>query len=418
MPEGQERKLIRYYVDWWQIRKATVYGLIAVVLIVGGLSYGGWYAYKNNIFFGNVGDGIVPKDSARLTSFEGDVRIIRAATRETVTVTSATYVSAGDTIQTQADGKAQIEMIDGSTLTVRPNSTVVIRDSASIFGGTNVRVALDGGQINLRTENQTETSQNVVELKETESRVFGQTEATFNINQKTNTGEIRIARGGVESNAGGEKTIIKDGEFAAITPNGKLTPKEKLLGSPKLLSPASLDQILTSSSGTADINFRWQKADPNVTTTFRFEIATSPFFVADGIITQQDPLNAPSFTYANIQPGTYYWRVRSIASSGQTSEWSEPSKFVIVRREGNVTLSASDWNVENVGGNVYLIGGKTLPGATVRILGRENFAQSDGSFKVQARTPSSEVTVEISDEHGNQSRFVISLSTSKVVRHY
>jgi hypothetical protein len=129
-------------------------------------------------------------------------------------------------------------------------------------------------------------------------------------------------------------------------------------------------------------------------------------------------LTAPNFTYANIQPGTYYWRVRSIATSGQTSEWSEPSKFVVVRREGNVSLTASEWKVENVGGNVYLVSGKTIPGATVRILGRENFAQSDGTFKLQASTPSSEVTVDISDEHGNRSGYVISLSTAKVLRHY
>jgi hypothetical protein len=303
-------------------------------------------------------------------------------------------------------------------LTVRPNSTVVIRDSASIFGGTNVRVALDGGQINVKTENTGETSQNIVEIKETESRLFSQTEASFNVNQKTDAGEIRITRGGLESTAGNEKVVIKSGEFAQIAPGGKISPKEKLLDPPKLVSPPSLEQILTSSTGGADVSFRWQKADATVESSFRFEMATSPFFVADGMITQQEPLTAPNFTYANIQPGTYYWRVRSIATSGQTSEWSEPSKFVVVRREGNVSLTASEWKVENVGGNVYLVSGKTIPGATVRILGRENFAQSDGTFKLQASTPSSEVTVDISDEHGNRSGYVISLSTAKVLRHY
>ena len=63
-------------------------------------------------------------------------------------------------------------MIDGSVLWIRPNSTVVIRNSNSIFGGTNVRVALDEGQLNVRTQDSTEGSENIVEVKETENYVF------------------------------------------------------------------------------------------------------------------------------------------------------------------------------------------------------------------------------------------------------
>lgn len=69
----------------------------------------------------------VPKDAARIVSYEGDVRVIRASTRETILVTKETYVAAGDTVQTQADGRAQIQMIDGSMLSVRPNSSRCVR---------------------------------------------------------------------------------------------------------------------------------------------------------------------------------------------------------------------------------------------------------------------------------------------------
>ncbi|MCV4640124.1 hypothetical protein OFB62_32995, partial [Escherichia coli] len=72
-----------------------------------------------------------PKDAARILSFEGDVRITRAATRETILVTKEIWVAAGDTIQTQADGKAIVQMVDGSVYTVRPNTTVIIRNNSS-----------------------------------------------------------------------------------------------------------------------------------------------------------------------------------------------------------------------------------------------------------------------------------------------
>ncbi|MDQ3322105.1 MAG: hypothetical protein M3525_06710 [Acidobacteriota bacterium] len=76
-------------------------------------------------------------------------------------------------------------MIDGSILSVRPNSTVVIRDSASIMGGTNVRVTLDDGQINVKTQDKGDGSENVVEMLESESELNAQTDASFNASTRT-----------------------------------------------------------------------------------------------------------------------------------------------------------------------------------------------------------------------------------------
>jgi FecR protein len=413
-----EPKFRRYYVDWWNIRKSSVYGLIALVVFIGLLVGGAWYASRNNWFSSTGETGEAPKDAAQLISFEGDVRITRAATRDTERVTKPTYIMAGDTIQTQGEGRAQIRMIDGSVLSVKPNSTVVIRDSASVFGGTNVRVALDNGQINLRTEEQTESSQNVVEVKQTENRVYSQTDASFGINPKTSSGEIRISRGGVETNAGGEKTVLKDGEFAAINQNGRLSPKEKLIDSPKLISPSSLEQVLAASNGNADMTFRWQKPDLNAAFTYQIQIAPSPFFVQDSITLEREAITAPTFSVANLSAGTYYWRIRAAAPSGQISEWSEPWKFIIVKREESEGLNVTDWKVETLGSGVYIISGHTQPGVTVRITGRETFAAGDGSFRQQISSAAPETTVEINDEHGNHTRFVLSLSAAKVLRQY
>lgn len=406
-----------YYVDWWRIKKSSVYTLLGIILFIGFTVGGVWWLMKNNWFLADATNANIPKDAARISSFEGDVRVIRASTRETEKVTKDTFLSAGDTIQTQADGKAQIRMIDGSTLTIRPNSTVVIRDSASIFGGTSVRVELGDGQINVRTLDQTESSNNIVEVKQVENKLQSQTDASFGVNPNTNGGEIRISRGGVETTVEGEKTIIKDGEFASIN-NGKLSQKERLYDPPKLIAPASLEQYLTTSGGTSDVTFRWQKSDPTTDFSFRLEVASSPFFVADGMVIQRESLSSPNFTLGNIAPGVYYWRVRGKAGSGQTTEWSEPWRFTIVKREGNETLTANEWQVESLGGKLYLISGKTAPGVIVRILGRETFAAGDGTFKLQISSPTTEAIVELGDEHGNRNRYVLSLQTGKIVRQY
>jgi len=409
-------KIRNYYVDWWKIKKSSVYSIAVIIILLSLLGGGVWWAMRNNWFLGISENAAIPKDAARLISFEGDVRIIRSSTRATEKPVGTTYLSAGDTIQTQTDGKAQIQMIDGSVLTVRPNSTVVIRDSTSIFGGTNVRVALDNGQINVKTKDQTETTNNIVEVKQVENKLLSQTDASFN--SSGTGGEIRISRGGVESTVGDEKTVIKDGEFVAINQNNRLSQKERLHQPPILIAPPALDQYLTSSGGLADVTFRWQNPNANADFSYRLEVASSPFFIKDGMVIERDSLGSPSFTFGNIAPGVYYWRVRGTSNSGQTTEWSEPFRFTVVKREGNETLAVTDWQVENLGGKVYLISGRTVSGAIVRIVGRETFAGSDGAFKMQILVPTPEATVEINDEHGNRNRYVLSLESGKVVRQY
>ncbi len=406
-----EKKYRGFYVDWWQIRRSTVYGGAAVVLLSALLAGGGWWLWRNNFSIAAPDAADAPKDAAKVTAFEGDVRIVRAATRETILVTKPTFVSAGDTVQTQADGRAQVQMIDGSILSIRPNSTIVIRDSASIFGGTNVRVTLDDGQINVKTQDQTEASENVVEVLESENRVMAQTDASFNINEQKGSGEIRISRGGVESNVGGERVVIGENEFAAIN-NGRITPKERLLDAPKLVAPANSEQITAAS----DVSFRWQKPEANSAVGFYLQVSKSPFFVADAIIIERDNLTNQIFTLANLAPGTYYWRLRAAATSGQTSDWGEPWKFTIVKPAASEALTATDWQVEAVGGSIYLVGGRTQPGATVRIAGREVFAAANGSFRLQISADSPNVTVEISDERGNRSRYNLNLSSVRAVR--
>ncbi len=408
-------KYRKIYVEWWEIKRSTIYRIVAFAVFLAILGGGCWWLWEKNFFLPAPEINDAPKDAARLISFEGDVRIIRAATRETILVTRDIFVSAGDTIQTQTDGRAQIRMIDGSTYSIRPNSTVVISNSSSLFGGTNVRVALNNGQINVKTQDQPENTENVVEVREAENRLLPQTDASFKINQTTNNGEIRISRGGVETSIAGEKTVIKQDEFAAVN-NNKLTPKERVIESPKLLTPPNSEQFTVAADGFSDVLFHWQKSDAVAVATFQLQIAKSPFFVPDAIVLERDTLTNTTFTLGNLMPGIYYWRIRASAVSGQISDWSELSKFSIVKKSNNEPITVADWAIEKVGGNIYIISGKTQPGVVVGVAERETFAAGDGSFRLQISVGSPEINVGISDEKGNRSSYRLNLNTAKAVR--
>src|SRR4029077_19189252 len=140
-----------------------------------------------------------PLAGARFMSFEGDVRVVRAATRQIVVANNDVQPYPGDTVQTQADGRARISMADGSTVVVRPNSTIIIRDNASAEDGkrSNVHVVVDSGQMLVRTQQLSE-GQNVIETPKTQNQIGGQTAASFGVNPE-GTEEIRVNAGSVES---------------------------------------------------------------------------------------------------------------------------------------------------------------------------------------------------------------------------
>ena len=412
--QTEEPRFRKFYIDWYRIRKSSIYMLVGSVLLIAVLAVGGYYAVKHD-WFAQTEASNIPKNAARIISFEGDVRIIRAATRETIVITKETYVAAGDTVQTQADGKATVQMIDGSVYSVRPNSTVVIRDNSSIFGGNNVRVALDDGQLNVRTD-QVGDGENVVEMSDSETRLKEQTDASFNADANEKSGEIRISRGSVETSVGGDTQTINANEFASVQ-GGRIASKEQLLPPPKHNSPENGGQVADGGSG-ASAGFAWQPEGQSGVSSYHFQLARSPYFAPDSMLADRGDVSAREFRIAGLQPGTYYWRVRASTRSGQTSDWSEPWRFSVTRRAANRAIDVSAWNVERVGGNVFFISGKTQPGLLVRSLGREMFAAGDGSFRLQISTPLSEVAVEFADDQGNRAGFVISLRNSKVLRRF
>src|SRR5260370_2784667 len=149
-------KASHFDFEWWVIQKRAVYGT-AIVLglsaIVAGASL---YVWK----YGNPLKSIAARSDspagARFMSFEGDVRVIRAATRQVVFANNEIQLYPGDTVQTQADGRARIGMADGSMVVVRPNSTIILRDNATAEHAhrSNVHVVVDSGQMRVRTKEQ------------------------------------------------------------------------------------------------------------------------------------------------------------------------------------------------------------------------------------------------------------------------
>jgi FecR protein len=405
----------RFDFDWWIIQKRLIYMIIGVLTLCGVAGATGLYLWKYGSPFKGIKTVEAPA-GARFISFEGDVRVIRAATRETLVASSQTQLYPGDTVQTQADGRARISLADGSTLFVRPNSTVIVRDNTKVDDGqkVNVRVAVDRGQINVRTETQPAGTNNVVETPKTQNKLEAQTGVSFGVNPD-HTEDIRVNTGSIETTtANGEKTVVREGEYVAVNPTGGLARRERLLDIPIPVGPRDLEKVFVGAGGAANVSLRWQRPVQGTPSHYRVEVATSPFFVAAGKVVERDQLVSTEFNASDLRPGVYYWRVRAAAASGQASDWSEPQKFFVVGGGGTGdTVSVSDWGVQYVGGQIYLVRGRTQPGNTIRIAGRETLASSDGAFQIQITAPDGarEIIVEAQDPQGNRNQYRLGLAT-------
>lgn len=410
-------KVSHFEIDWWIIQKRAVYIAVLILVLCVIAAGAGLYVWKYGNPLKNVALHSDPLAGARFMSFEGDVRVIRASTRQVVVANNDVQLYPGDTVQTQADGRARISMADGSTVVVRPNSTIIIRDNASAEDGkrSNVHVVVDSGQMLVRTQQQSEDNKNVIETPKTQNQISGQTQASFGVNPE-GTEEIRVNSGAVDSaNRAGERVSLQGGEYVSVNQSGTVSKPQRLLDVPQPFQPHDLEKILTGGGGSATVALRWQKPQSGVPAYYRVEVATSPFFVPAGKVIERDQLVVTQFSASDLRPGAYFWRIRATASSGQTSDWSEPLKFLVATQGANMSaVPVTNLTAVYLGGNVYIIRGTTSPGASLHVSGREATALGDGNFQVQISAPPEirEVTIEASDGQGNSTRYRVPLTRS------
>jgi len=404
----------RFDLEWWIVSKRHIY--LVILLVVLSLAAGGASVYL--WFYGNPFSGAVETDSkaegARFDSFEGDVRVTRVSTRETFPARAETRLYPGDIVQTQEDGRARITLADGSTLLIKPNSVIIIAENtrSDSEGLANVRVAVDRGHVNVRTDQQSENASNIVKTPLTENELAAQTDASFGVRDDKQE-EIRVAAGSVEtSTRNGGRDTLSNGEFALVNQSADIVQKEKLLDAPAPAAPRNLERIAARRGAATSVALRWQKPATGNPSHYRVEIATSPFFVDHGKVIERDQLPTLTFTVGDLQQGNYFWRVRAVAQSGQSSEWSEPQKFVIVPEGGGgEAATVSGVTVEYVAGNVYIIRGQTQPGTNVYCAGKQTLAGSGGNFELQIAAPhgAREVTLEAAGTQGARGSYRVAL---------
>ena len=140
---------------------------------------------------------------------------------------------------------------------------------------------------------------------------------------------------------------------------------------------------------------------------FTLRLLLTPFGAT--VLNTRDGLRVPAATFDNLQPGSYYWRVRADKGQEQGS-FSDPNKFTIVGKNVNRRiLEIKVLNKSPMGGSSYVLEGHCEVGAKIKVGGALARIDSQGNFKalVTLNSGSREVLVEAEDQDGNTGRQLV-----------
>jgi hypothetical protein len=307
---------------------------------------------------------------------EGDVSLQTAGRSTFEPAHQRETLFEGDFIKTGRAGSAEIMFSDGTLYTVRPGSLFEVRrPRSSEAGGSQVKMV--SGAINIYTasSNSTVATDAATAAIEKNSRVSLDVEA----GQKT---QVTTFRGRATVSTGKETVVLAEREkISAAVSSGTISAKENIPESPQPMLPAD-NRIYDLKTGD-EIDLRWSAVKQAA--RYRIQISRSRLFVPDATDVDLDNRVETSVRVKVSREGSYFWRVAAIDSNGNPSDWSLVRRFRMLTEPPRTGLGGPPPKLSisppQQMGNLFLIFGKTDPGAIVTVNAEAADVEADGSFK-------------------------------------
>jgi len=315
---------------------------------------------------------------ARFVNLDGRVQVKKANSVQWVNADYQITLDKGDLIQTGTDGMARIAFADGTTYTVKGDTYVTVEEN---FVGqdhpTQVAVHMTSGQVDLRTGAwPVPGSKAEVSFENAVASARANSSMAVRSNPETNEQQVTVDSGSAELERGNEHVDIGAFQRATIPAGGGAIVKTQVLAPPELVEPLNLQPIIVADPKHDPVHFSW-KLSP-MAKFYDFQASTTTMF--SHIVTERKT-SETSVDIMGLNPGDYFWRVRSIDENSTTSEPSDPYKFTLVAqgKEQEMLLEVDGTQLH---GDVIEVMGRTEPGAALIINGEEVAdIKTDGTFR-------------------------------------
>jgi hypothetical protein len=313
---------------------------------------------------------------AQFISLQGQVEYRRGDGGDWKEARSRVPLHAGDYVRTGGNGSAEIMFLDGTLYIVRPNTQFIVSLDRAGAGGqrSNQAIEMKYGWVDLSTE-----GANDVRTPGAVATVEQDSDAFVSVDRETNTGRFGTFRGRMElaSESGVHRQV---GELEQVEQKGGLLSEAKPLpGRPELAEPSD---NLALDLGRADrLVLSWSPVEG--AGRYALQISRSHHFV-DNLIDVDDREKTQA-TLGLRGEGTFQWRVAAFDREGLQGPWSKPRRFRVasfraVEGERDDTPPMLELEDVKTYGTIFIVDGRTEPGAVVEVNGEAVKAEGDGTF--------------------------------------
>jgi hypothetical protein len=318
---------------------------------------------------------------AQFLTVEGEVQYQKSSTNDWKKADARTPLFNGDWVKTGSAASAELMFANGSLYTIGPSALLEIYSAMN--PSTNKKqntVQMQVGSVEIATTGDVST------VKTPGSQIVVDSESTTQVGvdkNAKNTDVIAIkGSASITASTGGPAVKIASGERISATKDGGLSSVRKAALPPALLSPS--DNQVFQLTGDSKIGFAWTPLGG--VSQYQLQVSRSRLFAALEINARR---NKPAATAKVTSEGAFYWRAASVSPDGELGPFSQFRRFRVAGIAANSAPNDVDKTPPaltlkkpfNIGGQFYMIEGKTDPGATVFINDEEVDVESDGSFK-------------------------------------
>ncbi len=347
------------------------------------------------------GSGSGDQGDASFIFVEGEVTLQRAGRSTFEPARQRQPLFDGDFVKAGKTGSAEIMFYDGTLYTIRPGSLFECRRPASSeVAGSQIKMI--SGAVNVYTSG----SVSSVATDAATAAIDKDSRVSVDVAPGDKT-EVTSFRGRTTVSTGKETVVLEGQERIAADANTRvISPKIALPDAPQPTLPAD-NRVYDLKTGD-QVELKWTKV-PSAQ-RYRLQISRSRLFVPDATEVDLDDRVQTSARVKVSREGSYFWRVAAIEPSGLTSDWSLVRRFKMTTEPvavagGDTTPPPLEVYTPQQMGNIFLIYGKTEPGAIVTVNAEPADVEPDGSFKktiTVERDGAAMLTVKAVDASGNE----------------
>jgi len=346
--------------------------------------------------------------SASVKFSKGSVEVQTSGSLGWRAVKKGSKLNKGDRIRTRSGSSCIVQFDDGSQLTIKSNSLVLIDELSEDIRTHTKNSAIKLLVSDVEASILRPTARGSRFLIETPGSVAQVRKARMNVRvNKNSETEFKLISGDVSVNAGGKNVDIGANDIIRVAREGKVVSRGRLLGVPILRAPHSLSWVV-SKKDKVSVDFNWRSIKEAA--SYRLVVAADRFFA--NVFYDNGKLKTTRTTVGALTPGIYFWRVSSFDRKGQESLFSPFRVFRIIQDQTPPFFAMNDPIVlsDPSGGKVYMAGA-VEPGSLLSINGVRAPIANDGSFRIFQNMQAGRKTIAIRavDQAGNifkQDRYI------------